>query len=261
MDEEEAKDYAEDYGAFYQKVSALSNNGLEVENTFKINGTNYREEIGEVNGNEDYKPSDLNIYDLFIPYSALKTKKAKGIILFIHGGAWVACDRTETAFLAQIYFEHEYITANMEYTLLNETKKDTNLYRILDEISACIENIKSRLINIGFNESELQMAVGGLSAGAHLSILYSYLMKNHPLPIKFIIDIVGPINVDTENYYIIEKEEDTLPDIEPETVDKAMQENEYNKSKRYCEDSSLVMYLNLFIGGKYSKEEIMKTKR
>ena len=29
MDEEEAKDYAEDYGAFYQKVSALSNNGLE----------------------------------------------------------------------------------------------------------------------------------------------------------------------------------------------------------------------------------------
>ena len=29
VDEEEAKDYAEDYGAFYLKVSALSNNGLE----------------------------------------------------------------------------------------------------------------------------------------------------------------------------------------------------------------------------------------
>ena len=43
-------------------------------------------------------------------------------------------------YLAQIYYEHEYIIVNLDYTLLTEEDNTTNIYRQLDEISACIEH-------------------------------------------------------------------------------------------------------------------------
>ena len=125
---------------------------------------------------------------------------------------------------------------------------------MLDDISACIENIKYRLKIIGFNESELEVAIGGTSAGAHLSLLYSYLVKEPPLPIKFIIDIIGPVSLETEDFYAIEKDEDTLPDIEPETVEEAFKENKYNKPE--ITDEIIVQFLNAFIGNKYSQDEL-----
>ena len=225
-----------------------------VENTFKLNGKNYREEIGEVNGNKDYESNSLNQYDLYMPYSALKTKKTKGILLFVHGGAWIQGVKEEMSYLSQIYFEHEYIIANLDYTLLSEDLKDGSIYRIIDDISACIANIKYRLKNQGFNESELEVAIGGGSAGGHLSLLYGYLVKEPPLPIKFIIDTIGPVNLETDDFYKIEKDEDTLPDIEPETVNKAIKENTYKHAN--LTDDYIVRLLNLFIGNKYTKEEL-----
>ena len=238
-------------GPIYYNLSYA--NGT-IENTFKLNGKNYRKEIGEVNENRDYKSNNLNKYDLYIPYSSLKTNKSKGIILFIHGGAWVQGNKEEMSYLAQIYFEHEYILANMDYTLLNEGLEDGSIYRLLDDISACIENIKYKLKNIGFNESELEVAIGGGSAGGHLSLLYGYLVKEPPLPIKFIIDTIGPVNLETDDFYVIEKDEDTLPDIEPETVEKAIKEKKYNKPM--LTDDYILRFLNLFIGNKYSQDEL-----
>ena len=238
-------------GPIYYNLSYA--NGT-IENTFKLNGKNYRKEIGEVNENRDYKSNNLNKYDLYLPYSSLKTNKSKGIILFIHGGAWVQGNKEEMSYLAQIYFEHEYILANMDYTLLNEGLEDGSIYRLLDDISACIENIKYKLKNIGFNESELEVAIGGGSAGGHLSLLYGYLVKEPPLPIKFIIDTIGPVNLETDDFYVIEKDEDTLPDIEPETVEKAIKEKKYNKPM--LTDDYILRFLNLFIGNKYSQDEL-----
>jgi len=225
-----------------------------VENTFKNNGKNYQEKIGPINENKDYKANKYNIYDLYLPYSALKTNKTKGIILFIHGGAWIQGNKEEMAYLCQIYFEHEYIIANMDYTLLTEEDKSTNIYRILDDISACIEDIKNRLKNMGFNEKELEIAIGGGSAGGHLSLLYGYLVKEPPLPVKFIIDAIGPVNLETDDFYFIEKDEDTLPDIEPETVNEAIKKNKYNKPM--VNDEFLLKFLNLFIGSHYTQVQL-----
>jgi len=224
-----------------------------IENTFKLNGKNYRKEIGEVNENKDYKSNSLNQYDLYMPYSALKTKKSKGIILFVHGGAWVQGYKEDLSYLSQIYFEHEYIIANMDYTLLSEDL-EYSIYRILDDISACIENIKYRLKNMGFNETELEVAIGGGSAGGHLSLLYGYLVKEPPLPIKFVIDTIGPVNLENDDYFLIDSDEDTLPDIEPETVNKAIKDKTYKRP--WLADDKILRFLNLFIGNKYSQEEL-----
>ena len=61
----------------------------------------------------------MNKYDLYLPYSSLRTNKSKGIILFIHGGAWIQGAKEKMTYLSQIYFEHEYIIANMDYTLFS----------------------------------------------------------------------------------------------------------------------------------------------
>lgn len=67
-----------------------------------------------------------------------------------------------------------YITATMGYKVLSGEYEQYNIYRVLDEINSCIESIKEELEKMGFNSSKLEMAIGGISAGAHI-IFYMYL--------------------------------------------------------------------------------------
>ena len=62
------------------------------------------------------------------------------------------------------------------------------------------------------------------------------------------------MSLETEDFYAIEKDEDTLPDIEPETVEEAFKENKYNKPE--ITDEIIVQFLNAFIGNKYSQDEL-----
>ena len=78
------------YDFFGKKYINLTydDNG-KIENTFKKNGDNYNESMGEINNGSDYEKNDRNIYDLYIPQYALDRKnETNGIILWIHGGAW-----------------------------------------------------------------------------------------------------------------------------------------------------------------------------
>mgnify|MGYP002860590382 FL=1 len=96
--------------------------------------------------------------------------------------------------------ENGFIIANMGYTLLGEKYKNSNIFRVLDEVSACVQSIVGKLTSeFGFREDRLGIALGGGSAGAHIALLYSYLMKKNsiPIPIKFIINTVGPIGLNT----------------------------------------------------------------
>jgi len=73
-------------------------------NTFGYGGVNNRNgTILNINDGKNYTASDINIYDLYIPYSALKENKTKGIFVIIHGRAWFGGKKENNAFLAQIY--------------------------------------------------------------------------------------------------------------------------------------------------------------
>ena len=67
-----------------------------------------------------------------------------------------------------------YITATMGYKVLSGEYEQYNIYRVLDEINSCIESIKEELEKMDFNSSKLEMAIGGISAGAHI-LFYMYL--------------------------------------------------------------------------------------
>ena len=228
----------------------------KIKNTFKKNGINYKEEIGDINKGNDYQKNERNYYNLFIPYSSTKQKdKFNQIILFIHGGGWIGGNKEDMEFLCSRYAKMGFITATMGYTLLLEKYKEYNIFRILDEITACIESIKEQLKQQGFNENKLEIAIGGLSAGGHLALLYSYsMLKISSIPIKFVIDYVGPVSLEPEFWYKVAKKNETLENIEPKTIDIA--KNNKTLVKIFEDDCTYVSFMNVFLGKKYSDNEL-----
>ena len=92
-----------------------------------------------------------------------------------------------------------------------------------------------------------------MSAGAHLSLLYAYSIKKTPIPIKFVINIVGPISLEPKYWRLINKGEESLDNIEPENINNGI------KEKRIVEiedETILLNFMNAFTGNKYNDKEI-----
>ena len=179
----------------FKNISYATNES--VLNTYKTGGANENE--FNVNNNEDYYANkSKNNYDLYVPKTIDKTKN-NTIILFIHGGAWVSGFKTDVNQYVYEFAKRGYVSATIKYSLLKRSMDDSSLslFRDLDEIDACINSIKNVLKNdLGFDDTKLNLVIGGASSGAHLSMLYSYSRGDKcPLPIKFIIDAVGPVDI------------------------------------------------------------------
>lgn len=164
----------------------------KIENTYKGLGF-------DVNNNEDYGVNiDNNNFDLYVP-KGLKKDEDQTVVLFIHGGAWVSGLKTHVNPYVKEFTKRGYISATIEYTLLNRDfeneHKDLSVFRDLDEIDACIKTMKDMLVELGFTGS-LSLVIGGVSSGAHLTMLYSYSRgTTSPLPIKFVLNAVGPTDI------------------------------------------------------------------
>ena len=70
------------------------------------------------------------------------------------------------------------------------------------------------------------MVIGGGSAGGHLSMLYSYMIKNPPILIKFIYNMLRPVSLEPEVFLSTTRYNDSLENIEPEDI-----QNVLNKEK------------------------------
>ena len=246
------------FGLKYPNLT-YDDNG-KIENTFKKNGDNYNESMGEINGGKDYKKNDRNIYDLYIPQYALDRKnETNGIILWIHGGAWIEGTKDGMDIFCKLYSQQGYISATVGYTLLNSKDKVFNIFKMLDEITACIKAIKKYLIGLGFVGNKLKLAIGGYSAGGHLALLYSYLIKKVDIiPIQFIINYVGPIGLHGKYYYKLKSnnDTDTLENIEKvEIIEQAIKDG---KIVPIFPDIVGPQLMNAFLGNKYNNDEISK---
>ena len=107
-----------------------------------------------------------------------------------------------------------YITANIEYSNCLDKYKEKSFFRILDEITAFIKSIKNELGKKGFDESKLELALYGISAGGQIILLYLFTDKNKILPIKFIVSAVGVASIDSDDWYTVAVPNVTLDNIE-----------------------------------------------
>ena len=244
------------YGNKTINISYAENNLIL--NSYKINGINYKEEIGNLNNGNDYHKNERNVYNLYIPYSSLKRKnKHNGIILMIHGGAWIEGKKENMETFASRYAKQGYITGTIGYTVLSDKYIEYNIFRIMDEITACIKSIKKELKSQEFDETKLELAIGGVSAGAHLALLYGYTNKEKIIPIKFLINIVGPIILELPYWYTPSTYNNILENIEDKNVvEKAIKDG---KLKRIFNNEYYWLHMmNLFLGKKYNKTELLK---
>ena len=132
--------------------------------------------------------SDLNqSFDLYLPENRTTSTK---VIILVHGGSWVGGDKSDMSSIKDYILEtHPNVgVVNMNYTLADAVNPPLPMQTV--DISAVVDYLsanKSTLIlsdDIGFI---------GISAGAHLSLLWSYAYDINN-QVDMVCSIVGPTN-------------------------------------------------------------------
>ena len=143
--------------------------------------------------NVSYGPDVNQVFDIYLPKG--RTNDTKTLIL-VHGGSWVSGDKQDmNSIKAYISALHPSVgIVNMNYTLADSDNPPVPLQT--EDISMVVDYIsmnKSSLIvsdDIGFI---------GLSAGAHLSLLWSYAYDINK-QVDMVCSIVGPTNFTDSAY-------------------------------------------------------------
>ncbi len=142
-----------------------------------------------------YGTHERHTLDLYIP----KAKDEVGLVLFIHGGAWIGGDKDGyRSTLESIANEYGYACAAVNYRYISET---VDLNDIMDDIELAVKCIKEKGAENGTNIN--RMLLTGGSAGGHLSLLYGYSRcDTSAIPPAAVVSDCGPTDLTDDNYYI-----------------------------------------------------------
>ena len=144
--------------------------------------------------NLSYGEHERHTIDLCIP----KNKEQTGLVLYIHGGAWVMGDKDmyrDT--IREISERFGVACAAMNYRYICDT---VDINDIMDDVDAAMVCIKEtgKKHGVDINRSIL---TGG-SAGANLSLLYSYSrVEDSAIPPVAVMSDCGPTDLTDDYYY------------------------------------------------------------
>lgn len=130
--------------------------------------------------------------DVYLPEG--RNEESTKVIVLIHGGSWIAGSKEDMSFLiptVQASFP-DYAIVNINYRLAN-AENPAYPMQIND-----IEQMFTFLEESDYHISD-DYALIGVSAGAHLSMLYSY-KHDADHDVKAVVDIVGPADFTDPNY-------------------------------------------------------------
>lgn len=141
--------------------------------------------------NISYGSSNQQVFDLYLP--ANRTSATKTLIL-VHGGGWIEGDKADMNGAVGIIKQNlpDYAIANINYRLA--TAANPAFPMQIDDVASVINKLKNGNYNISDDFGFI-----GISAGGHLSMLYSYAHDSGN-NIKMVCSIVGPTNFTDSNY-------------------------------------------------------------
>ncbi len=144
--------------------------------------------------NVSYGTHERQVMDVCFPENP---EKKEGLVLFVHGGAWVSGDKsTFNKRIEKVSKNIGCITATINYRYASENVKCTDL---LNDITSAIAKVKSMAQTRGINCDRVMLV--GVSAGAHLSLLYSYTQKEKsPVEICAVVSYCGPPDLRSHNF-------------------------------------------------------------
>ncbi|WP_420573738.1 alpha/beta hydrolase fold domain-containing protein [Kordia sp.] len=133
------------------------------------------------------------VYDIYLPQNRTLATK---VIILVHGGGWTSGDKANMANFVELIQQDlpTYAIVNINYRLANNTTSPFPTQ--LNDITSIITDLKAR--NEEYIISE-DYAFLGTSAGAHLSLLWSYDYDTQA-NVNMVASIVGPTNLADEAY-------------------------------------------------------------
>ncbi|MBQ3137687.1 MAG: alpha/beta hydrolase [Clostridia bacterium] len=145
--------------------------------------------------NMSYGKHERQILDLAIPKD---NDGEVGLILFIHGGAWIAGDKDGYKDAISNCANHEGIAAAaLNYRYIDES---TSIHDIADDIDSALSAIKEKGAEKGVNINKVLLT--GSSAGGHLAMLYAYSRKDTaPVTPAAVVSYSGPTDLYDDNFY------------------------------------------------------------
>lgn len=155
------------------------------------------------------------LFDVYLPDAPGKISADAPVLLYLHGGAWcMRWDKDAEGYqMFRLLAEKGFVVCSMDYQLQNDIMSDgkqtcrphATFADMLRDVDLAVTYLKTFLPSIGVTPRKL--AIGGGSAGAHLSALYACDQANpsalglglrHDIPIGFELDIIGPVNLLSE---------------------------------------------------------------
>jgi len=147
--------------------------------------------------NETYGPKPRNKMDVYLPKN--RSEQTPFLIL-IHGGAWVAGDKADMNALQDSLLSRGIVSASINYEYATATVHFENL---MQDVATALEYCGQQAED--WNTREDGFMMGGMSAGAHMALLYAY-QYDVPQQVAGLISAAGPTdlaNVDYLNYSML----------------------------------------------------------
>lgn len=162
--------------------SCSLNEDFGIPNTNSLNPTEYYQELDIPYGN-DAKQT----FDIYLPANRENNTK---VMILVHGGGWSGGDKSEmNLFKNFVRQEHPNVAVvNMNYRLADD---DNSPYPMqINDITSVINHLKENqdVYMIGDDFGFI-----GVSAGGHLSLLWSYAFDIDS-NVKMVCSVVGPTN-------------------------------------------------------------------
>ncbi len=188
-----------------------------------------------------YGEHERQVLDLCLPEYTQSGEA--GLILMIHGGAWIAGDKEgyESA-LEYISSDLGYAAAAINYRYLGG---GVTLKEITDDIDSALKVIKETAAEKGVNITGVLLT--GSSAGAHLSMLYGFMRaETSPIEVKAVVSNCGPTDLTDENFYINNDlgNEEAIADLMSLCIGKDFSYAQRNEYREELEAVSPLFYVN-----------------
>ena len=146
--------------------------------------------------NVSYGTHERQVLDLYLPEDL---SDVTGLVLCIHGGAWISGDKSVYTESAKDLCKNMNIaTAAINYRYLSEA---VTMADIIDDIDAAVSKIKEIGTENGTDINK--MLLTGHSAGAHLSMLYAYSKaETAAITPAAVANFSGPTDMNDKNYFV-----------------------------------------------------------
>ena len=142
------------------------------------------------------------LYDLVLPAEIGKIPKDAPVFVYIHGGAWAEGSKSWGLPMLADMAGKGFVGITMNYTMNNPKFGEHTFAEMLADIDALVSHLPKLGKAIGVDIK--RFAIGGSSAGGHLSLLYAYDAANpsvmglhlaHKVPVACVLSDCGPTDL------------------------------------------------------------------